>query len=60
MEFSLQPDEASLLKEILKQYLSNLRLEIGGTDSYDFRQGLKKNEEAIKALIARLEQAGVS
>lgn len=60
MELTLQPSEASLLKSILMSYLSDLRMEIGDTEQYELRLELKREEETIKDLIARLEQAGAT
>ncbi len=50
----LSPEEASLLKEILTSYLSDLRMEIADTDAMDFREKLKKEELFIKELLGRL------
>ncbi len=57
MELRLAPDEKELLQRVLSSFLSNLRSEISNTDSYDFRQGLKQDEERIKSLLARLDSA---
>ncbi|HVO94308.1 MAG TPA: hypothetical protein VMT22_15775 [Terriglobales bacterium] len=57
-KLELTTDEASLLKEILESDLSELRMEIAGTDLQTFRNKLSKNEEIIKQLIDRLEQSG--
>ncbi|MGE5307318.1 MAG: hypothetical protein ACM3TN_28770 [Alphaproteobacteria bacterium] len=46
--------EASLLKEILKTDLGDLRMEISDTDLKSFRDKLKDKEEMIKQLIERL------
>ncbi|HEY7219288.1 MAG TPA: hypothetical protein VH985_12970 [Candidatus Binatia bacterium] len=46
--------EASLLKEILKSDLSDLRMEIAGTDLKSFRDKLKEKEEIIERLIDHL------
>lgn len=46
--------EAALLAQILRIYLSDLRMEIADTDSMDFRLGLKQEEGFIKELLARL------
>ncbi len=63
MELALQPEEVALLRRILSNYLSDLRMEIADTERYDLRQELKRDEEVIKSLLARLarvaaEQAG--
>ncbi|MGH2354663.1 MAG: hypothetical protein ACRDI2_25720 [Chloroflexota bacterium] len=55
MELTLQPEEAALLERVLTNYLSDLRMEVSSTDSYDWRQTLKRDEALIKGLIARLQ-----
>jgi len=54
MELNLDQNEVAALTRILEQYLSDLRMEVGGTESYDMRQGLKKDEEMIKSLLGKL------
>jgi len=56
MELKLRPAEATLLRQILTNYLSDLRMEISNTDSYELRQALHRDEDTIKELIARLEE----
>ena len=56
MELTLQPEEATLLTQILTNYVSDLRMEISNTDSYELRQQLQRDEATIKGIIARLEQ----
>jgi hypothetical protein len=46
--------EANLLKEILETDLSDLRMEIAGTDLKSFRDKLKEKEVVITQLIERL------
>ncbi len=46
--------EAMLLKEILETNLSDLRMEIAGTDLKSFRDKLKEKETVITQLIERL------
>jgi hypothetical protein len=60
LDIKLTPDEAEMLHKILDSYLSDLRAEISGTDSVDFRAPLKKEELFIKELLHRLETAGVN
>jgi hypothetical protein len=57
MELSLQPDEVTLLRQLLTRALSEMREEIAGTDSYDMRQELKRDEETLRGMLARLESA---
>ena len=55
MNLTLQPEEARLLKKILTDHLSDLRMEIANTEDLDLRETLKQNEATIKSLIARLD-----
>ena len=50
----LTREEAEELQTILKNCLSDLRMEIAGTDSADFREGLKWREMLLDKLIAQL------
>ena len=50
----LKPDEMQMLKEILTDDLSDLRMEIADTDSMDFRENLKRRREFLELLIERL------
>jgi hypothetical protein len=60
MELKLDDKEATLLKTVLEQHLSDLRMEIADTEKYDWRQDMKKDEETIKSLISRLGGPGSS
>jgi hypothetical protein len=60
MELTLQPEEAALLRRILANYLTDLRAEVYKTENYDLRQELKGDETAIRSIIQRLDEAGVS
>jgi len=55
MELTLQTAESELLRRILTQYLSDLRMEITDTENFDWRQDLKRDEESIKSLLLRIE-----
>jgi ABC-type anion transport system duplicated permease subunit len=57
MELALDPNEARLLQQILTQYVSDTKEEIGKTENYNWRQDLKRDEAAAKALLKRLAQA---
>jgi len=57
MELALNQNEASSLKRILTYYLSELRMEVGGTESYDMRESLKADEEFIKRLLGKLDDS---
>jgi hypothetical protein len=51
---TLDESDGAELREILQSYLSDLRMEIAGTDSQDFREGLKKREVFLKRLLRDL------
>lgn len=55
IEFS--DSDASRLREMCESQLSDLRMEIAGTDSMDFRLRLKQDAELLRKLIAQLEAA---
>lgn len=52
-------EELSVLEEVLKEYLTELRMEIADTDDYDFRQALKKKSEMLQSILGKMEQAKV-
>jgi len=60
MELTLKANEAELLQAILREYLSDLRMEICGTDSYSMREDLKGNERIIKEIIDQLEKRALA
>jgi hypothetical protein len=57
MQLTLRPEEAALLRQVLTNYLSDLRMEIGKTEKYDWRQALKRDEALLNELLVRLQQA---
>jgi hypothetical protein len=50
----LTPEEASVLRSVLDDYLSDLRMEIADTDGMDFREQLKEKSKVLRRLIDRL------
>jgi hypothetical protein len=50
----LAEEEAEVLRSVLEEYISELRMEVANTDSMDFREDLKRKEEILKALVGRL------
>jgi hypothetical protein len=56
MAVTLQPEELELVRNILADYLSNLRMEIANTEDYDLRQTLKAREAALKSLLDRMNK----
>ena len=57
MNLSLTPTEHNLLLDILKNYLSDFRMEISQTDTPDYRTELKAQEVILDGIIANLEAA---
>ncbi len=55
VSIELTAKEVDMLRLILSSYLSDLRMEISGTDSMDFREGLKEREAFLKKVLQRLE-----
>lgn len=56
MQFTLELNEAAILKEVLDAYLSDLRAEIGKTEDYDTRQVLHQRESVLRKIIAQIDQ----
>lgn len=56
-QITLNDDEARMLDEILTNYLSDLRMEVAGTENMNFREKLKQKEVFLKRLLENLEKA---
>lgn len=57
MGLELSNEDFVLLKQVLERYISNLRMEIAGTENYDWRKEMQSDEERAKAMLARLASA---
>jgi hypothetical protein len=57
MTIELTQAEVQELERVLASYLSDLRMEIAGTDSYDFRQALKERKVTLSHVLERLGPA---
>lgn len=55
MNLSLEPGDATILREALEQFVSDLRAEIGKTEDHDLRQELKQREAALNRVLAQLK-----
>ena len=53
----LTDEEHGVLTVLLEEDIPDLRYEIGNTDSYDYRQGLKHREQLLKAILEKLRAA---
>jgi hypothetical protein len=60
MQSGFSSQELSVLAEVLKEYLTDLRTEILDTDDFKYKQLLKQKEEALKDILAKLEQSRVT
>ena len=54
VHLELSDEDAERLRTFCQQSLSDLRMEIAGTDLVDFREGLKLDKAFLEGLIARL------
>ena len=57
MQVQLEPAEATLLADILDTSLGDLRMEIGKTENFDLRNELKRREQSMKNILARVRTA---
>jgi hypothetical protein len=53
----LTPAEVAVLREVLESDISDLGMEIAGTDSLDFREGLKARRSVLQKVLAALPLA---
>jgi hypothetical protein len=56
MQLELDKEEKEILTEIVTNYLSDLRYEIGDTDSFDYRNQLRARESLLKNILTKLQQ----
>jgi hypothetical protein len=56
-DLRLSDDDASELREVLRSYLSDLRMEIADTEDFSLRERLKATEHLLKRLIGQLGDA---
>ncbi len=57
MDLELSSEDFVLLQEVLERYISNLRMEIAGTENAEWRKEMHTDEERAKSLLARLATA---
>ena len=57
MDLELSSEDFVLLKDVLERYVSNLRMEIAGTENADWRKQMHADEDRAKALLDRLASA---
>jgi hypothetical protein len=54
VDLTLSDEEVSLLTELLDRDLRDLKQEIGSTEGFEFREGLKAQEQTMVGLIEKL------
>jgi hypothetical protein len=54
VDLTLSDEEVSLLTELLDRDLRDLKQEIGSTEGFEFKEGLKAQEQAMVGLIEKL------
>jgi hypothetical protein len=54
LSLTLSAEERELLQDVLREAISDLRMEIADTDSHDYRAMLHHREDLLKQLAARL------
>ncbi|HET9795862.1 MAG TPA: hypothetical protein VFS34_15520 [Thermoanaerobaculia bacterium] len=59
MTLDLDAREAQLLREVCESALSDLRMEVAGTEDQDFRENLKRREQFLGSLLERLGRASL-
>jgi hypothetical protein len=57
LDIDLTGDEIDVLRHVLESYLSDLRMEIADTDSFDFREMLKHRKQVINKVLDALPAA---
>ena len=58
-QFTLTQEETAALRGALTSYVSDLRMEIADTDSWQWRQNLKREAMLLKKLLEQLDAAVV-
>lgn len=56
LSIELSPTEAAVLRDVLDAVISDLGMEIAGTDSHDFRESLKERREVLRRIAEGLGQ----
>jgi hypothetical protein len=60
MRLDLTPTEATELSTALESYLGDLRMEIAGTDSWDFRQVLKGRKVILGDILEQVRRSAIT
>jgi hypothetical protein len=57
MDLTLETDDAVVLREVLQQYLFELRGEIGKTEDRDTRESLRQRQAILDRIVAQLPKS---
>jgi hypothetical protein len=60
IQLTLEDADVRVLSETLQGVLSDLSYEISDTDQQDFRDGLKARRDALKRVVAAIQQTGTA
>jgi hypothetical protein len=60
LNLDLTTEEREIIQQVLEDALSDLRMEIADTDSWDFREMLKERKAAIAKLVETFKAGGTS
>lgn len=58
IHLKLTESERLTIVDVLSRVRMDLRMEIAGTDSYDYRQSLKARKETVKKVLETFDTAG--
>lgn len=56
VHLELTPTHAEVLRMVLEDYLSELRMEIAGTDSQVYREKLKSRKAVLRAIVGQISE----
>jgi hypothetical protein len=59
MDVHLTEEEASRLRDLLRDYLPELRMEVARTEAKDFRHMLVQRQELCERILEQLERGGL-
>jgi hypothetical protein len=59
-QITLTQEEVATLSRILSNYVSDLRMEIADTDSWQFRQNLKHEKVVLEKILEQLDAELIS
>ncbi len=57
LQLDLDQDETAILRQVLEEYQSDLRMEIVDTEDQDFREMLKRKKGVISKVLEALPAA---